>query len=421
MLVVNTTQGRILDDEAIKMELSSTRPYRRWVSEQRIELSDLIAEKAPQPREQPSLSLAVRQRAFGYTVDELKMVLGPMADAGEEPAGSMGNDTPLAVLSLRPQLLFSYFRQMFAQVTNPAIDPIREQLVMSLAMNLGPQGNLLEETAEHAKQLRIAQPVLTERSMSALRGVSDPALTAVTLPALFAVAAGARGLELAVDDLCRAAARAVYEGFGVLILSDRGMNVDQAPIPSALAVSAVHHHLIREGLRWRVSLVAETGEAREVSHLALLIAYGASAVHPYLALETVAAMARPEAAGDKPHGTAAQERYIKALGKGLFKIMSKMGISTLQSYCGTQLFEAVGLSNTLVDRHFAGTPSRVGGIGMDLIADETLRRHSFAFDDALPVDRLDAGGEYQYRVQGEHHNWNPMTIAKLQHATRGDS
>ncbi|MDP9277979.1 MAG: glutamate synthase large subunit, partial [Gemmatimonadota bacterium] len=431
MLVVNTTQGRILDDEAIKMELASTRPYRRWVAEQRIDLEELQkerdasgqleVERAQSEHADHAVPLTVQQRAFGYTVDELKMVLGPMADAGEEPAGSMGNDTPLAVLSLRPQLLFSYFRQMFAQVTNPAIDPIREQLVMSLAMNLGPQGNLLEETAEHAKQLRVAQPVLTERSMSALRGVTDPALTAVTLPALFAVAAGAHGLELAVDDLCRAASRAVYEGFGVLILSDRGMSGDLAPIPSALAVSAVHHHLIREGLRWRVSLVAETGEAREVSHLALLIAYGASAVHPYLALETVAAMARPEAAGDKPHGTAAQERYVKALGKGLFKIMSKMGISTLQSYCGTQLFEAVGLSNALVDRHFAGTPSRVGGIGMDLIADETLRRHSFAFDDSFPVDRLDAGGEYQYRVQGEHHNWNPMTIAKLQHATRGDS
>ena len=436
MLVVNTTQGRILDDEAIKMELASTRPYRRWVAEQRIELDKLQPPTESGRREtgngKPATgagqraagsepSLQVRQRAFGYTVDELKMVLGPMADAGEEPAGSMGNDTPLAVLSKRPQLLFSYFRQMFAQVTNPAIDPIREQLVMSLAMNLGPQGNLLEETAEHAKQLRVAQPVLTERSMSALRAVTDPALTAVTLPALFDVAAGARGLELAVADLCRDASRAVYEGFGVLILSDRGMSADLAPIPSALAVSAVHHHLIREGLRWRVSLVAETGEAREVSHLALLIAYGASAVHPYLALETVAAMARPEAASEKPHGTAAQERYVKALGKGLFKIMSKMGISTLQSYCGTQLFEAVGLSSALVDRHFAGTPSRVGGIGMDLVAEETLRRHSFAFDDSLPVDRLDAGGEYQYRVQGEHHNWNPMTIAKLQHATRGDS
>ncbi|MDP9205779.1 MAG: glutamate synthase large subunit, partial [Gemmatimonadota bacterium] len=438
MLVVNTTQGRILDDEAIKMELASVRPYRRWVAEQRIELERLVGSgkrEAESGRDEPAafnpapafplpsslLPLPVLQRAFGYTADELKMVLGPMADAGEEPAGSMGNDTPLAVLSRRPQLLFSYFRQMFAQVTNPAIDPIREQLVMSLGMNLGPQGNLLEETAEHAKQIRIAQPILTDQAISALRGVIDPTLRAVTVPALFPVAGGDAALELAVDDLCRAATDAVEAGCGVLVVSDRGISADNAPIPAALALSAVHHHLIRKGLRWRVSLISETGEAREVSHLALLIAYGASAVHPYLALETVAALARPEAASDKPHGVAPQERYVKALGKGLFKIMSKMGISTLQSYCGAQLWEAVGLSTSLVDRHFAGTPSRVGGIGMELIADETLRRHSFAFDDVSIDTRLDAGGEYQYRVQGEHHNWNPMTIAKLQHATRGDS
>ena len=419
MLVVNTTQGRILDDEAIKMELASVRPYRRWVAEQRVDLTDLIAKDGVSAPES-SVPLAVRQRAFGYTVDEVKMVLGPMADAGEEPAGSMGNDTPLAVLSSRPQLLSAYFRQMFAQVTNPAIDPIREQLVMSLAMNLGPQCNVLEETAEHAKQIRIAQPVLTEESIAALRGVTDTTLRAVTLSALFPVADGPRGLEWSVNALCHAATNAVTRGCGVLILSDRGMSADHAPIPSPLAVAAVHHHLIREGLRWRVSLVAETGEAREVSHLALLIAYGASAVHPYVALETVAAMARPESAGDKPHGAGAQQRYVKALGKGLLKIMSKMGISTLQSYCGAQLWEAVGLNAAFVDRHFAGTPSRVGGIGMQLIAEETLRRHAGAFDDAIDT-RLEQGGEYQYRVQGEHHNWNPLTIAKLQHATRGDN
>jgi glutamate synthase domain-containing protein 2/glutamate synthase domain-containing protein 1/glutamate synthase domain-containing protein 3 len=426
MLVVNTTQGRVLDDEALKTEMALVRPYQRWVAEQRIDLAALVAEGEAAPAGElagieSSVPLAVRQRAFGYTTDELKMVLGPMADAGEEPAGSMGNDTPLAVLSARPQLLFSYFRQLFAQVTNPAIDPIREQLVMSLAMNLGPQRNLLDETVEHAKQIRIAQPVLTEHEMSALRGVIDPELRAVTLSALFPVTDGSMGLVLAVNELCTAAAREVAAGCGILILSDRGMSADWAPIPSALMVAAVHHHLIRERLRWHVSLIAETGEAREVSHVALLLAYGASAVHPYLALETVAALARPEAAGDKPHGEAAKERYVKALGKGLLKIMSKMGISTLQSYCGAQGWEAVGLDAALVDRHFAGTPSRVGGIGMDLIAEETLRRHAQAFDDRLAATRLDAGGEYQYRVQGEHHNWNPMTIATLQHATRGNS
>ncbi|HXI97989.1 MAG TPA: glutamate synthase large subunit, partial [Gemmatimonadaceae bacterium] len=471
MLVVNTTQGRVLDDEAIKMELASVRPYHRWVMEQKVDLATLISEQEDQlqkerdPRSQQtedlraeklhddrsllpteyvhddrSLPLLVLQRAFGYTSDELKMVLGPMSEAGEEPAGSMGNDTPLAVLSKRPQLLFSYFRQMFAQVTNPAIDPIREQLVMSLSMNLGPQGNLLEETAEHAKQIRITQPVLSEAAMDALRGVTNPTLRAITLPALFPVAGGVDALAIAVDELCRAATKAVAAGYGILILSDRETSELYAPIPAPLAMSAVHHHLIREGLRWRVSLVSETGEAREVSHVALLVAYGASAVHPYLALETVAALARPEAAGDKPHGVAAQERYIKAIGKGLLKVMSKMGISTLQSYCGAQLWEAVGLSELLVERHFAGTPSRVGGIDLDLIAEETLRRHRFAFEDAFategastaddasrlpplasPLPHLDPGGEYQYRVQGEHHNWNPMTIAKLQHATRGDS
>ncbi|HZE08318.1 MAG TPA: glutamate synthase central domain-containing protein, partial [Gemmatimonadaceae bacterium] len=451
MLVVNTTQGRVLDDEAIKQELASVRPYKRWVAEQRVDLAALVAHERTVASPIP---LVARQRAFGYTIDELKMVIGPMADAGEEPAGSMGNDTPLAVLSHRPQLLSSYFRQMFAQVTNPAIDPIREQLVMSLAMNLGPQCNLLEETAEHAKQIRIAQPILTDEEIAALRSVVDPTLRAVTIPTLLRVdrqsesgldgrpqlasVPSSSNLERAVDELCRRAADAVASGCGVLILSDIGTNADFAPIPSPLAISAVHHHLIREGLRWRVSLVAETGEAREVSQVALLIAYGASAVHPYLALETVASMARPEASGDQPPGVAAQERYIKALDKGLLKIMSKMGISTLQSYCGAQLWEAVGLSATLVNQHFEGTPTRVGGIDLDLIESETLRRHSEAFysnsgtrypvpatwyrsPDDSAVERLDAGGEYQYRAQGEHHNWNPLTIATLQHATRGNN
>ncbi|HEY3258488.1 MAG TPA: glutamate synthase central domain-containing protein, partial [Gemmatimonadaceae bacterium] len=269
MLVVNTTQGRVLDDEALKMEMASVRPYRNWVAEKRIDLATLIADGDAKTQiesglHRPSVPLRVLQRAFGYTTDELKMILTPMAEAGEEPAGSMGNDTPLAVLSRRPQLLFSYFRQLFAQVTNPAIDPIREKLVMSLAMNLGPQRNLLEETDEHAKQIHITQPVLTAREIVALRCLTDPELRAVTLPALFPVADGPRALELAVDELCRAAADEVAAGCGVLVLSDRGVSADVAPIPAALAVAAVHHHLIRDGLRWRVSLVAETGEAREV-------------------------------------------------------------------------------------------------------------------------------------------------------------
>ncbi|MFL5502232.1 MAG: glutamate synthase large subunit [Gemmatimonadaceae bacterium] len=449
MLVVNTTQGRVLDDEAIKLELGMVRPYRRWIAEERVELDSLIAglEKQPTIRdlsnddtgsESTATDLFTRQRAFGYTADEVKMVLGPMADLGEEPAGSMGNDTPLAVLSQRPQLLFSYFRQMFAQVTNPAIDPIREQLVMSLAMNLGPQGNLLEESAAHSRQLRISQPVLDAQAMRAVRSVTEPTLRAVTIPAVFAVSDGSRGLERAVEQLGMSATGAVLSGCGILVLSDRGTDAEHAPIPSALAVSAVHHHLIREGLRWRVSLISETGEAREVSHFALLIAYGASAVHPYLALQTVGSLAGPALVPNKSSAVPAASReatswsssvavreaeahFIKAVGKGLLKVMSKMGISTLQSYCGAQLWEAVGLSAPLIDRHFVGTPSRVGGIGLDLIAEETLRRHRAGFGDDWSTTRLDPGGEYQYRVQGEHHNWNPLTIAKLQHATRGDS
>ena len=459
MLVVNTTQGVIQDDEAIKTQLAMVRPYHRWISEQRIDLEKLqtgraravtgvdassdVTTRGPSSLVPRPSFLFPLQRAFGYTADEIKMVLGPMADVGEEPAGSMGNDTPLAVLSHRPQLLFSYFRQMFAQVTNPAIDPMREQLVMSLAMNLGPQGNLLEVGAEHARQIRIAQPVLTEQATAALRDVSEPSLRAVTLSTLFLVADGTRALEPGVDALCLSARDAVAAGCGVLILSDRGVDAEHAPIPAPLAISAVHHHLIRAGVRGRVSLVAETGEAREVSHVALLIAYGASAVHPYLALETVASLALPELVVDKSSGppaappiapsrssyvavdnspsrsSIAVDHYIKAIGKGLLKVMSKMGISTLQSYCGAQLWEAVGLSSALVERHFAGTPSRVGGIGMELIAEETLRRHASAF--AEEATQLDPGGEYQYRIQGEHHNWNPLTIAKLQHATQSDN
>ena len=460
MFVVNTTTGQVLDDEAVKTELAMVRPYGRWVAEHRVAIENLKAKErgigsrvvgtgqglfteapspvpdAPDPVQLP-LSLFQRQRLFGYTADELKMVLSPMAQNGEEPAGSMGNDTPLAVLSERPQLLSSYFRQMFAQVTNPAIDPMREQLVMSLAMNLGPQGNLLEVGAEHARQIRIPQPVLTEVDVAALRSMTEPTLRAVTLDTVFDTSLGTAGLAVALEGLCEAAAREAGSGTrdascGILILSDRAVDETRAPIPAALAVSAVHHHLIREGLRGRVSIVAETGEAREVSHIALLISYGASAVHPYLALETVDSFSGPTLLNDNGSGLPAAQpatagwsssvvvqHYVKAVGKGLLKIMSKMGISTLQSYCGAQLWEAVGLDSALIQKHFTGTPSRVGGIGLDLIAAETLRRHAAAFDDT--GTQLDSGGEYQFRIQGEHHNWNPLTISTLQHAARTDN
>jgi len=422
MLLVNTTQGRIVDDVELKDELVSLRPYHRWLTEQRLELAAATGTaEAPSPDAGDLTALALRQRAFGYTVEELKMVLAPMATTGEEPVGSMGNDTPLAVLSEQPQLLFSYFKQLFAQVTNPAIDPIREQLVMSLGVNLGPQGNLLDETPEHAKQIRLGQPVLTGADVAALRSVAEPALRSTTLRALFRAADGPAALAPAVDALCAEATAAIGAGYGILILSDRGVDAEWAPIPSLLAVAAVHHHLIRERLRSRVSLVVETGEAREVSHFALLVGYGAGAVHPYLAFETLAGMLRERALAGVESEERARAAYVKAVGKGLLKILSKMGISTLQSYCGAQICEAVGLERALVDRHFTGTASRIGGVGLEVLGEETLRRHASAFRAPAAEQRLEFGGEYHFRIQGEHHNWNPLTIATLQHATRGGS
>ena len=392
MLLVNTTQGRVLHDEEIKSELASLHPYRRWVAEQQLSLT--YAPPAPVHDERETRRL---QQAFGYTREELAMVLAPMAANGEEPVGSMGNDTPLAALSRRPQLLFSYFRQLFAQVTNPAIDPIRERVVMSLEMRLGPQRNLLDETAEHARQLRVEHPVLTRQEMAALRVLAE--LPVTTLETLFR-----DDLSKAVDALCERASSAVRGGCTILILSDRGVSRELAPIPSLLALSAVHHHLIREGLRARVSLVSESGDARDVSQIALLFAYGASAVHPYLALESSA------------DGAA----YIKAVEKGLLKILSKMGVSTLRSYCGAQLWQTVGLDAQLVDRYFTGTALLAGGVGLETIAGHVLGRHASAFtsdDDAL----LETGGDYHYRADGEQHAWSPSAIATLQRATRENS
>ena len=419
MLLVNTTQGRILDDVELKEELASRRPYRRWVADQRIELAELPIEP---PAAVDKEKLVRLQRAFGYTAEELRMVLAPMAMNGDEAVGSMGNDAPLAVLSDRPQLLFAYFRQLFAQVTNPAIDPIRERLVMSLGMNLGPQANVLDESPEHARQLRLEHPVLTSASMRSLQAGAAGSLRAKTLPAGFLTSGGPPELERAVATLCCVAADAVRAGYGLLVLSDRVVDPDRAPVPSLLAVAAVHHHLIREGLRARASIVVETAEARETAHFALLVSYGASAVHPYLALETIADMARRGDLGEMRDPAAAASNYVKAVEKGLLKILSKMGISTLQSFCGAQICEVIGLDHRLVDRHFSGTSSPVGGVGLDAIAAETLERHTAAFG-ATTASReiLDFGGEYHYRIQGEHHAWNPATIAKLQHATRGNS
>ncbi|HEV8540268.1 MAG TPA: glutamate synthase large subunit [Nitrospiraceae bacterium] len=415
MFLVDTVQGRIIDDEEIKADIVGRRPYRSWVTQYRISLDELPEPlNVPQP-DHPTLRQ--RQQAFGYTVEELKMVITPMIVGGEEPVSSMGTDTPLAVLSERPQLLFKYFKQLFAQVTNPPIDPIREELVMSLVTNIGPKPNLMVEIPESCRRIRVKQPVLTNADLEKVREIADPHFKSKTLRMLFRVADGPAGLEIAVDHMCRQASEAIQEGYKFLILSDRGVNEEWAPIPSLLGISAVHHHLVRECTRTEVGLILETGEPRDVHHFASLIGYGAGTINPYLVFETLVDMERD---GYLPEGLDAQTaetKFIKAINKGLLKIFSKMGISTVQSYCGAQIFEAIGLSHTLVDKYFTGTASRIEGIGIREIGEETLRRHAQAYTPA-PIRQLDFGGEIHYRIQGEHHNWNPETIYKLQHATR---
>jgi glutamate synthase (NADPH/NADH) large chain/glutamate synthase (ferredoxin) len=415
MFLVDTVQGRIIDDEEIKADIVGRKPYRSWVTQYGISLDELPEPlNVPQP-DHPTIRQ--RQQAFGYTVEELKMVITPMVLAGEEAISSMGTDTPLAVLSERPQLLFKYFKQLFAQVTNPPIDPIREQLVMSLVTNIGPKPNLMDESPESCRRIKVQQPILTNADLQKIREIADAHFKSKTLRMLFRVAEGPDGLGAAVDDLCKQASQAIKEGYTFLILSDRGVNEEWAPIPSLLGISAVHHHLVRECTRTEVGLILETGEPRDVHQFACLLGYGAGTVNPYLIFETLVDLERD---GYLPEGLDAQTaegKFIKAINKGLLKIFSKMGISTVQSYCGAQIFEAIGLNRELVDRYFTGTPSRIEGIGIREIGEEALRRHRIAYEPA-PVMQLDFGGEIHYRVQGEHHNWSPETIYKLQHSTK---
>ncbi|HEX2055797.1 MAG TPA: glutamate synthase large subunit, partial [Nitrospiraceae bacterium] len=415
MFLVDTVQGRIIDDEEIKAGIVGRKPYRSWVTQYGISLDELPEPlNVPQP-DHPTIRQ--RQQAFGYTVEELKMVITPMVVAGEEAVSSMGTDTPLAVLSERPQLLFKYFKQLFAQVTNPPIDPIREQLVMSLVTNIGPKPNLMDESPESCRRIKVQQPILTNADLQKIREIADPHFKSKTLRMLFRVAEGPDGLGAAVDDLCKQASQAIKEGYTFLILSDRGVNEEWAPIPSLLGISAVHHHLVRECTRTEVGLILETGEPRDVHQFACLIGYGAGTVNPYLIFETLVDLERD---GYLPEGLDAQTaegKFIKAINKGLLKIFSKMGISTVQSYCGAQIFEAIGLNRELVDRYFTGTPSRIEGIGIREIGEEALRRHRIAYEPA-PIMQLDFGGEIHYRVQGEHHNWSPEAIYKLQHSTK---
>jgi glutamate synthase (NADPH) large chain len=419
MLVVDTERNELLHDEDVKRPLFVRQPYREWLEAGEIHLNQL-PDATPDGRPEPS-NLFERQLAFGYTLEDLRILLSPMATEGKEPDGSMGTDTPLAVLSERPQLLFSYFKQHFAQVTNPPIDPLREELVMSLKMSLGPEQNLFDETPEHCRRVLIDQPILTADELEKIRRLGTQRAATTTLSTLFPVSTGEKGMEDALHRLCEKAESAVRGGSAVLVLSDRGVSVEQAPIPSLLATAAVHHYLVRAGIRTGTTLVVETAEAREVHHFALLVGYGATAINPYLAFETLEEMA----GSDLLEGVGleqAKKNYVKAIGKGLLKVISKMGISTLFSYCGAQIFEAVGLNKEVIDRYFTGTASRVGGVGLEEIGREVLERHRRAFGGVEDgPEELEIGGEYQLRMQGQYHQWNQKSIPPLQRAVKTGS
>ena len=417
MFLVSLDQGRIIDDEELKSNLARKNPYGQWLKDNKITLDDLPA--APEPPVLDAKELVSLQQAFGYTIEEIRMLTTVMAENGTEAIGSMGNDTPLAVLSDQNQILYHYFKQLFAQVTNPPLDAIREELVTSIGAFVGSEQNLFEETPEHCRQLRLASPVISSAELSQIKALDEPGLRSCLLVALYDRESGQGALKRALDDLRIRASKAIEDGYSIIVLSDRGADSRWVPIPSLLTVSAVHHHLIREGTRTKAGLVMESGDAREVHHFALLVGYGAGAVNPYLALDTVKDLAET----GQINGTDseyAQTNFIKANEKGVLKVMSKMGISTVQSYRGAQIFEAIGLNQELIDEYFTWTPSRVGGIGLDGLERETSDRHYKAFvspDIAANTD-LDMGGAYQWRRGGEHHQWNPEIIAKLQHASR---
>jgi glutamate synthase domain-containing protein 2/glutamate synthase domain-containing protein 1/glutamate synthase domain-containing protein 3 len=417
MFLIDLEEGRIVSDNEVKDQLAGRQPYGDWLKEYQVTL-----DKLPEPARvhgSDHSTIICRQRAFGYTDEDVRLLMTPMAVNGEEPIGSMGVDTPLACLSDKPQPLFNYFKQLFAQVTNPPIDPIREEMVMSLVSYIGREGNILAETPQHCHTLKLPHPILTNRDLEKLRRVSRGDFLATTLPCLFPAADGESGLERALDGVCRRASLAIQAGYTIIILSDRGVDRDYAPIPSLLAMTAVHNHLIREGSRTQVALIIESGEPREVMHYALLIGYGASAINPYLAIETMEDLALRGYLPDGLTFDKALYHYIKAINKGLLKIFSKMGISTLQSYRGAQVFEAIGLNSALVSKYFTGTSSRIEGIGLDVLAREAALKHAYAFQPITEADtELAVGGSYAYRVRGENHLLNPTTISKLQHAVR---
>ncbi|HOV63226.1 MAG TPA: glutamate synthase large subunit, partial [Spirochaetia bacterium] len=417
MIVVDTMNKRILRDQEIKSNIARRKPYRRWLEKNKIELRGLLA--APSVSESWPENTLTLLKAFGYTLEDMKLIISGMAENGQEPLGSMGNDTPPAVLSERPQLMFNYFRQMFAQVTNPPIDPYRESLVMSLMSFVGKESNLLEESPEHCRQLKLAHPVLTNDDLRRLKESSLPDFQVSTIPILFDPTRGKGSLEQSLDALNREAERLIDEGSSLIILSDRGTDATHAPIPSLLAISSVHHHLVRAGKRHRAGLIIETGEAREVHHFATLVSFGASGINPYLVFEAMPEIKKRGYLSETTSLASAADNYITAVKKGLLKIMSKMGISTIRSYRGSQIFEAVGLSDDFVQRYFTGTTSRIGGVGLEKIEEDTIKRHQEAFAGiTIASERLDSGGQYSYRRDSEKHLFSPSAITLLQKAVR---
>ena len=418
MFLVDTEQGRIIADEELKKKYASAHPYQKWLDQHHLLLEQLpVASERTEPSHRKILQ---SQQAFGYTFEDLRFIVGPMAKDGQQPLGSMGTDTPLAVLSEKPQLLYNYFKQLFAQVTNPPIDPIREEIVTATHTMVGSRGGLLKPGPESCAMIRLEEPILTNEELDKLRFINKPGFKTETLSILFPVAEGAKGLEAALDKLFKAADEAIKQGVNILILSDRGISQEMAPIPALLATAGLHHHLIRAGSRSKTGLVLESGEPREVHHFALLIGYGCSAINPYLAYETIDDLIKEGLLPGLDHKTGVK-KFIKAAIKGVVKTMAKMGISTVQSYRGAQIFEAVGLNSAVVEKYFTWTPTRIQGIGLEVIAQEALARHTRAFPPAPVNPELDPGGQYQWRDNGEQHLFNPQTIHKLQTACRLNS
>ncbi|MCA3630740.1 MAG: glutamate synthase large subunit, partial [Methylobacterium sp.] len=423
MLLVDLMEGRIVSDEEMKAGLAAANPYREWLKRSQIVLEEL---KPVEPRaSRTDVSLLDRQKAFGYTQEDLKLLMAPMAITGQEAVGSMGTDTPPSVLSNKSKLLYTYFKQNFAQVTNPPIDPIREELVMSLVSFIGPRPNIFDlEGNSRRKRLEVRQPILTNGDLEKIRciGHFEDRFDTKTLDITFASGRGPKGMDDAVKLLCDRAEAAVHGGYNIIVLSDRMVGPDRIPIPALLATAAVHHHLIRKGLRTSVGLVIETGEAREVHHFACLAGYGAEAINPYLAFETLIAMKADMEIPEEVDEDEIVKRFIKATGKGLLKVMSKMGISTYQSYCGAQIFDAVGLSSAFVNQYFSGTATTIEGVGLEEISEETVQRHREAFSNSLVLKNfLDVGGEYNQRQRGEDHVWSSEVVADLQHAVRANA